>query len=300
LSGDAGALDDFEQAIAIARESKAFFELLVAEHNLRMVQFFLGQLDGASETLDMFRRDVESYGAAANRRVLRVSEAHERVLQGRWDEAARSLDALIGEAEAGVAYYLEGTCHALRAWIKLGRGDLAGAAAGSEAAVDRARRAKDPQVLTPALALRGVVLVAQEQHEQASELASEVLALGSLLVPGMLQETPAATLVEFAWLLRDLGREAELLPALEAAPSTLWVEAAAAIVRGDFHEAIELVARIGAPALEAYTRLRAAEGLVRNGQRDAAREHFAQALAFFRKAGATHYAGRADLLATSA
>jgi class 3 adenylate cyclase/tetratricopeptide (TPR) repeat protein len=300
LSGDVGGLDDLEQAIEIARESNAFYELIVAEHNLQMAQFFLGRLGPASETLEMFRRDVESYGAAANRSVLRVADAYQAVLHGRWDEAARALDGLIAEEEAGVAHYQESTCRALRAWIELARGDLGGAAADSEAAVARARRAKDPQVLTPALVLRGIVLVAQGRHEHAWERASEVLALGSRLVPGLLQEHPAATPIEFAWLLRDLGREAELLSAVAPALSTPWVEAATAVARGEFHEAVEFATRLGAPAVEAYTRLRVAEKLVQSGQRDAGREQFAQALAFFRKVGATHYIGRADLLVTSA
>jgi class 3 adenylate cyclase/tetratricopeptide (TPR) repeat protein len=299
LSGDIGGLDDLVQAIAIARESNAFYELIVAEHNLQMIQFFLGRLGPASETLEAFRRDVESYGAAANWRVLRVADAHQGVLHGQWDDAARALAGLIAEEEAGVAHYLEATCRALRASIELARGDLEGAAVDSEAAVDRARRAKDPQILTPALVLRGIVLVAQGRHEQASELASEVLALGSRLVAGLLQENPAATPIEFAWLLRDLGREAEFFSAVESAPSTPWIEAAKAIAGGDFHEAVELVPRIGAPVVEAYTRLRAAEELARSGQRDAAREQSAQALSFFRKAGATHYIGRADLLAST-
>ena len=295
LSGDSGGLGDVEQGIEIARESKAFFELIVAEHNMQMAQFFLGQLGPASETLEMFRRDVESYGSAANWRVLRVADAYQDVLDGRWDEAARVLDAVIDEEEAGVVHYQAATCRSLRAWLELGRGDLAAAAADSDAAVDHARSAKDPQVLAPTLAVRGLVLVAQGLHEQASVLAREVLAFGPSLVAGFLQESPAATLIEFAWLLRDLGCEADLLPILESAPSTPWVEAATAIANGDFHEAVELVARIGAPAVDAYTQLRAAEELMRAGERDDARELAEQALVFFDKVGATNYVGRAEL-----
>jgi hypothetical protein len=107
-------------------------------------------------------------------------------------------------------------------------------------------------------------------------------------------------LIELAWLLRDLRRGEELLPILESAPPTPWVAAATAVARDELREAVDLVSGIGAPVVEAYTRLRAAEELVRSGERDAAREQFAQALDFFRKAGATHYIGRAELLAASA
>ena len=294
LSGDVGGISDLEQAIAIAREGNAFFELMIAEHNLRMVQVFLGQLGPAHETLEAFRRDVESYGAAVNRRVLRVADAYLGLLHGRWDETAIVLDALIAEGEAGIAYYLESTCHALRGWIELGRGDLEGAAADSEAAVGRARGAKDPQILTPALVLRGILLVAQGRQQEADESASEVLALGGQLLPGLLQETPAVTPIEFVWLLRDLGREAELLSILESAPSTRWVEAARAIARGDLQEAVEVVARIGAPSVEAYTQLRAAQELARAGHHDDAHDHLAPAIGFFRRAGATRFLAQAE------
>ena len=67
----------------------------------------------------------------------------------------------------------------LRAAIALARGDLEGASAGSEKALDRARMTKDPQVLAPALAFRGIVLLEEGRREEAS-LASELPGRGSV------------------------------------------------------------------------------------------------------------------------
>jgi hypothetical protein len=108
----------------------------------------------------------------------------------------------------------------------------------------------DAQVLAPALAFRGVVLLEEGRREEASKLASEVLVRGSVLVPALTTVHPAVTLIEFAWLLRDLGREAELLSVLASAPSTPWCRAARAIAQGDMADGVELSARIGAPSVE--------------------------------------------------
>ncbi|HEX2302800.1 MAG TPA: hypothetical protein VHH57_04165 [Gaiella sp.] len=182
VSGDVGGLEDSNRAIALARERNAFSRLIVAERNLHFSQFFLGHLAAASEALGMYRRDVESYGSAAQRRSSRGAEAHEAVLYGRWDEAALMLDEVVAEAEAGAAYYEDPVWRVLRAAIALARGDLEGASAGSEKALDRARMTKDPQVLAPALAFRGIVLLEEGRREEASELASELPGRGSVLV----------------------------------------------------------------------------------------------------------------------
>jgi class 3 adenylate cyclase len=301
VSGDVGGLEDSKRAIALARERNAFSRLIVAERNLHFSQFFLGHLAAAWEALSMYRRDVESYGSAHQRRSSRGAEAHEAVLHGRWDEAALMLDEVVAETEAEAAYYEDPMWRVLRASIALARGDLEGASAGSDKALNRARKMKDAQVLAPALAFRGIVLLEEGRPEEASKLASELLGRGSVLVPALTTVHPPVTLIEFAWLLRDLGRDAELLSVLASAPSTPWCHAARAIARGDMADGVELSARIGAPSVEAYTRLRAAQELARAGHRAEARDCLAPALAFFGKVGATRYLAQAEqVLAPSA
>jgi class 3 adenylate cyclase/tetratricopeptide (TPR) repeat protein len=301
-NGDVGGLDDSRRAIALARERNVFSRLIVAEFNVYFQQLFLGELAAASEVLRVFARDVERYGTADQRKSLHGAEAHEAVRRGRWDEATRLLDEVIAEAEAGAApHYEDPLWRALRASIALASGQLEAASAGSEKALDRARRRKDPQILAPTLTVRGVVLLAQGRREEASRLASELLARGSVLVTALLDFHLTATPIEFAWLLRDLGREAELLSALESAPATPWLEAARAIANGDFTHAIELVVRTGAPSVEAYTRLRTAQELARAGGHAEADEQLRTALAFYRSVGATRYIREGEaLLAASA
>jgi DNA-binding SARP family transcriptional activator len=295
LIGDLAGLDDSKQAIALARERNAFSRLITAELNLHSMLLFLGRRAAAAEVLQTSRVDVERYGTADQRNWLRAVEAHEAVLDGRWEVAARILDERIAEAEAGVTHYSDPACRALRASIALARGDLQAASADSEKAVERARKTKDPQLLTPTLALQAIVQLAQGQREAASRLASEVIAQRSALT-ALLDLHPTVTPIEFAWLLRDLGREAELLPAFESAPPTPWNKAARAVVNGDFVPSVDLVARIAAPWVNAYARLRAAEELTRLGRYTEAHDNLERALAFFRQVSATRYLARAEVL----
>ena len=291
--GDFEGLEDSRRAIALARQHNAFHQLITAEINLYENEFFVGDLAAASQTLRMLQRDNRSYGDAITRWWLRAVEAHEAVIQGRWDVATGILDQLIAESEAGRAHYVDPACRALRASIAFAQGDLDGSATGSEKALVRARSTKDPQLLAPALALRSIVLLALGRREEASILASDALALP----PSALMEvTPAVTPLEFSWLLRDLGRQAELLAALESAPSTPWFQGARAIANDDFKLAVECVASLGAPSVEAYTRLRAAEELARAGDDAEASEVLAPAVAFFRRVGAARYLDQAETL----
>jgi tetratricopeptide (TPR) repeat protein len=301
FTGDLGGMEDSHRAIARARSCNAYSRLIIAELNLHSSHFFCGDLEGATRSLDEARRDIDRYATSDQRRWLRVVEAHEDVLHGRWKTAARSLNAIIAERESGRApYYLDPACRALRASIEFGCGDLSGATGDSKAAVDGARITKDPQLLAPALVIRAMVLVAQGRREEASTLASEALAVTPVLVAALQDLAPAATTVEFAWLLRDLDRSTELLPALAVAPRTPWVELAGAISTTEIPRAVELATQLGSPSIEAYTRLHAAEQLVDKGHPADAVSLLEQPLELYRSAGATRYIRQAEALAAIA
>ena len=300
LSGDAAGLEDSRRAIALGRESNSFSRLIVAELNAYHSRFFLGELAAASDELKAFRSDVDRYGTADLRRHGCALGAHDAVLHGRWKEAGRILDEVLAEADAGSAYYADPACRALRAVIAFARADRESASASSDRSLDRARRTKDPQLLAPALVVRGMVLLAEGRRKEASKLASEVLAGGSSLVLALLEFVPAATPTEFAWLLRDLRREGDLLPALQAAPVTPWFDVARAVATGDFAVSAQIAAEMGAPAVEAYAGLRAGEALLAAGGGPEALAQLEKALEFYRSVGAAHYVRQAEaLLVTS-
>jgi tetratricopeptide (TPR) repeat protein len=294
--GDAEGLRDLEQSVAVARAANAYEQLPAAYNNLRTAQFHLGRISDFEETFDAHRESAERRGTDLTRRWVLAAEAELRSVLGQWDDALRLANEFFATVAAGAPHYQESTCFDVRARIRLARGDVEGASMDTERALELARQAKDPQVLAPALAARGGVLLAEARHAEASALASELLALGFVGAAHL-----DDMLIELSWLARDLGREAELLAVLEGAPSVPWVDAARAIASGDFAHASGVLARIGFRPGEAYTRLRTVEFLVQEGRTAEAAAELEQALVFHRSVGAVRYIREGEaLLAASA
>jgi hypothetical protein len=145
-----------------------------------------------------------------------------------------------------------------------------------------------------------MVSLAQNRHEEASQLAREILAGSPALLIGLMELHPPATPIELAWLLRDLNSQAELARDLAVTPSNPWLEAAAAIAHDDFAKATTVVAAISAPSIEAYTQLHAAKEMISLGQSSGASALLESALAFYRSVGATRYIQDAEAALGSA
>jgi hypothetical protein len=187
-------------------------------------------------------------------------------------------------------------CRFIRGSIRLACGDLPGAEADSEKAVEVARLAKDPQIVTPALQARANVLLEQQVRTEVDAIAEELFALGpkflSSLVTGF-----STSIVDFAWLTRTLGRERELLGVLEGAPETPWTAFARAVAGGDSDEAATTLEKIECRSGAAYTHLRAAEELVGTGRAAETKAHAEAALVFYRAVGAAYFVRKAEAAA---
>jgi predicted negative regulator of RcsB-dependent stress response len=82
---------------------------------------------------------------------------------------------------------------------------------------------------------------------------------------------------------------------------TRWMEAAQAYGRHAFVDAAEVLEDMGAPAVGAFARLRAAEALVQEGRRAEADAQLQATLSFYRSVDATAYISEAEgLFAASA
>ncbi|HYX82110.1 MAG TPA: hypothetical protein VE714_06945, partial [Gemmatimonadales bacterium] len=138
---------------------------------------------------------------------------------------------------------------------------------------------------------RPAVALSLGRREEAEAVATELLALGPVLVSACCAAFP--TFASTAWVCRDLGRETEFVHAvLEPNPiDTPWVEAARAIVDGDFILAADIIDGIGHRAAAAYARLRAAEALAAAGRTAEAEAQRARANSLFRGAGAVAWLG---------
>jgi tetratricopeptide (TPR) repeat protein len=206
--------------------------------------------------------------------------------RGLWDEALAIADEFLTELEEGSSHYLEAACRGYLAAIRLARGDIVEASAQSEQALELARQAKDAQTLAPVLAQRTSVVLAEGRRTEAEALVAELLALGPALVAPLAM---SGVLIDFAWLVRELAREDELVVVLETAPQVPWVEAAQAILSGQPLRAASLLDEIAFRPGAAHARLRAGESLAREGASAAAEAELERALAFYRSVGATRY-----------
>ena len=125
-------------------------------------------------------------------------------------------------------------------------------------------------------------------------------AMGSGMVGGL--NTPFPTLVDAAWVFRDLGREREFSVAVLDANRIKgpWNDGARAIADGDLPRAADIIDGIGHTASAAYARLRAAGAFAAAGQEVEAAAQRAKAETFYRKIGAAGFLRNGDGSASAA
>jgi class 3 adenylate cyclase/tetratricopeptide (TPR) repeat protein len=295
--GDRAGIDEIKRAAEIASEANAPYEVARAYNNLASMYFTFGELTASREAQATCIRVSERFGQTVWRRWQLVSEAGDAYSVGEWEDSLRIVEDFLAEIESGPSHYNAGQILNTRAFIRLGRGDVNGALADAQRAVEFARSAKDPQTLYSTLGASAYTFAAAGRDEAAAVLADEVVAA---LAAGVNFGTSLSSLPYVAWTLSLLGREGELVSALEGVPSSKWVDAARAFAAGDRRLSAEIFADMGAKAEEAYTRLRAAERLVGNGQRPEADEQLLAALAFYRSAGAIRYVREGEALLAAA
>ena len=296
-AGDAGGFADFEQAIALASEIHAFEQLHTALNNLTVVQLGMGQLEAAHKSLAAIKRNAERHATPSRLRWVEALDAEFAQLDGNWAEVRRITSELIAESEAGNRHYTDSQCRELRAMIRRASGDLPGAVADMEQCLALARASADAQVLAPALIVAGSVFFEAGRRNEAATLAREALEMGIRLV----LVSNNINVVDAAWLMRDVGLQADYEALLAESLTTRWIEAAAAICSGEFRRAADALGDIGCRSGEAYARLRAAKQLVELGARAEAGAELNRALLFYREVGATGYVREGEaLLAASA
>jgi hypothetical protein len=194
---------------------------------------------------------------------------------------------------------MEVGCRLVRGRIRLARGDRDGALQDAATAVELAKQAREPQILQPALAFQARALLAAGSVEEASGLASELLAM--LARQRAVAAEPDWS-GELAIVLQALGRGAELVNfAAQVTALTPWLRAATAVATGEFGRAADLYAEIGSRPDEAFARLSDGRWLLANGRKAGGNAQLGRAMAFYREVGAVAYLREGEtLLAASA
>jgi predicted ATPase/class 3 adenylate cyclase len=289
--GDIRGFEDLEKSIAIAPSHS--YERMRALNNLAATLAQLGDLKRAVDLWAQSHEAAERLGHTVALKWIASQRLDELYWDGEWDELLRRTSDGIARDEPGSSSVQALDARILRARVRLGKDDVAGALEDSAAAVELARTEGDPQIVFPALATRARVLLEGGQESEAEALADEMLERWS--------ENPASTagpwIAELAAVLGALGRDQDVLAAYERALlRTRWLEAAAKLATGDAVGAAEAYEEIGTGADAALTRLHAADQLVSAGRREEADEQLEPALEFFRAAGAERYVREAEAL----
>jgi tetratricopeptide (TPR) repeat protein len=290
--GRAGWRDDFERSLALALEFRPW---RAHRAYLNLASTMITNAAELGRAVELLRGDLElvvQRGSGLQERWTRGNLADATFLLGLWDEA---LELAQGQLDNPEPHYLQNLCHEVRAYIRLARGDAAGAATDSEAAVAGAREIRDPQALIPALSMRALLLA---QMGEAAEAGAALAELDE--VRRALESDPGGQwVVDLAFAYRDLGGEGELSPE-HLGLETPWRRIAEDVTRGDLVSAADALGSIGAATYEAYARLRAAGQLVDSGLRTPAERQLGPALAFYRRVRATAFVREGETLLAAA
>jgi class 3 adenylate cyclase/tetratricopeptide (TPR) repeat protein len=298
-AGDPGGLGDLEQSIGLADKMNSAADLIRGYNNLGTMKVLLGRLEEARADMLEAHRIADHYGHRAFTYWAEGGPLLARPYQrGAWDEVLVQTDAFLASLGGGT-HYQAASSHVFRGLVRVARGDSAGAVADADMALELARPVGDPQVTCTGLAVCSFIFMSAGEEARARAVLGETLELvRDLQQLGWV----VVELHALAWVARMLGRARELLDAVAGEPlQSPWLLAGRAVAEGDFVRAADILGEMGAPALEAFYRLRAAESFVEAGRRAEADEQLRPALAFYRSVGATRYVREGEaLLAASA
>lgn len=296
--GDPRGLEDVTRGIESLAAAGALGTLSRAYNSLAVAHQVLGDLEPAYAARLEGVRVAERAGSASQIRWFQGVLPDHHYRRGEWDEALRMADDFLAVVEAGSPHYSAWQVYALRAEMRLGRGDAARAISDAESALAAGRTVAELQALYFVLPACANVFALTTDRGRALPLAREFL---EALRRGIRMQFAVINLPTFASAALQLDLSRELLEALTGHTETPWTEAARAYAQGNFVAAAEILQRIGSKPAEAEARLRAAEQLVTEGRRAEADEQLEQALAFYRSVGASRYVRECEaLLAASA
>ena len=290
--GDLAGLADLEASVEIAEGLNAAEAMIRGYKNLGSVLAELGELGRATE---FERRGVDAahrFGTDYQVVWFDTELAILAYLAGDWDsadDAFARLDTWV--AEVG-PHYMESAARSVRAQMRAARGDPAGAHAHMERGLDFARRANEPQVLLPALAdsaLMAASLAGSDAALQVAHLFEELAAARADGAEGGYWTVAAA----LALVLSD---QPELFAGIVVDGRSLWVEPARLLVTGEFRQAADLLATIGARPMEAFARLLEARSSISKGHRAEGEAELQRAMDFWSSVRATRHCATAEAL----
>jgi tetratricopeptide (TPR) repeat protein len=290
--GDLGGFEDIEKSTEVAEVANLPWHVSRGHINMGVSLFYAGDVRRALEEHEFNLAYTQRYGLEGGIIWSKAEVAFDLCLVGRWDESLAIADPEIARIQAGAPHYGEGQHLIARARIRQGRGDVDGAFADTQRAVEVGRIAGDPQSIMPALAERARVLFVAGKVDEAETMVDELLTL-----------VDPRPMMDWSWwflsaaiILRDLGRGQEILDLGGEDLPTGWVQAARRWATGVVAGAAERLREVGSAPDEAYARFREAERLIADGRRAEAEPFLSRALELHRALGATTFVRAAERL----
>ena len=139
-------------------------------NNLAVLAVWEGDFGRADEIYPESIRVSERFGDRDAVRFVRGNAIFAAYALGRWDEALADADVFVAECESS-PHYSEGVVREARSSIRLGRGELAGAAEDRDFVLQQARKISDPQRLVPSLASSALTRLFLDDEPEARALA---------------------------------------------------------------------------------------------------------------------------------
>lgn len=239
-SGDIAGVEDLERSLDLARSSNSP-ETVRAYLNLGSILARLGDLPRAFKLHAEGRGAAERFGDLVGIRWLQAEQLYEDYWSGRADAALRRADDIIRDVEAGTPHRMQLDARFIRGWIRLERGDVAGADDDAQRALEFARDVGDPQALFPGLAFAARAALAAGRREEGDELFDELLRCWDDWDLAL----PSSGLPDLGWVAAELGRADDLDEIAGGKTRTRWLDAALAAAHGDVGHAREIYSAIG-------------------------------------------------------
>jgi len=271
-AGDAGGIDDLEEAVARGQRVGAGPEVGTTLNNLANCLWEVGRLDDATTRFAQARELCERYGLTTGISWLDGERVYDCDRHGDLDGIVAAAAHFLGRPDATTSYQTRPVL-ATRARALLARGQVDEALVDAEQALAGFREAgSDAQIATEILTVASRCIRAAGRHEEANALIAEVLS------------APYRMAYDLPLSLAELGRGDDFLGLTEGNQSYAWEQAGRAAATGELLRASELYGSIGARFPEAWAALIAAE------RGDTSR--LESALAYFEEQQATPYGQR--------
>ena len=200
--GDRDGITEIERGIAVAQEAGVMDMVATGYSNLTSALNYLARVHEAKAAWEQVSDVSRRYGLGRFLASTSAEGAGWAYLEGRWDDAEAICAERFEAIDHGQTVFSDASIMCLRAWMRLARGDMAGADEDSARAVAFARTS-DAQAQTAAFSIRPQIALALGLRDEADQVASELLEWGNV-VPGALN-VPFPNLAVAAWTFHDLA-----------------------------------------------------------------------------------------------